>query len=67
MSNIKNKQTIYYVERVGIDSRSAVCCFALTFEGASRLAQEYQQQFVDAGGDPETTFFHIGGNVFYDE
>ena len=66
MSNIKNKQTLYYVERIGPDYTRTVCCLARTFEGATRLAQEYEQQFIDNGGGT-TTMFKVGGNVFYDE
>ncbi len=42
------------------------CCFAKTLENAERLTGEYEQQWIDGGGE-DTTYYYVMGNVFYDQ
>ncbi len=67
MSLIKNKSTLYAVMRRDNDfERDVLCCFTKTLEEANRLANEYEQQWYDQGGDKEMTFFYSVANIFYD-
>ena len=66
MSLIKNKATIYAVMR-GSDKRDVVCCFAKTLDGAETLCGEYEQQWLDSGGEPEDMHYFVVANTFYDK
>lgn len=63
MCKLNNRDTLYAVVRCE-RYRSVVCAFTNTLEHADDLRGEYEQQWLDAGGPPATTF-EIQANTFY--
>lgn len=73
MALIKNKSNVYAILRKDIDKRDfpasaqdVVCAFTRTLEGAENLCDEYQQAWIDSGGD-DNSYYYVVGNVFYDK
>lgn len=74
MKQLKHKDIMYAVMRRSMDKRDfpatgtdVVCCFTKTLERAEELSSQYEQAFLDSGGDKEDTYFYVVGNVFYNE
>ncbi len=67
MSMIRNKSTLYaIVRRDNNHGTDNVCCFTKTLENSERLCNEYDQQWVDSGGDASVYYYPVA-NIFYDE
>ena len=66
VKKLKNRQTLYAVLRKDLDrGEDVVCCFCLTAVGAEELVDEYNQAYLDSGGDPEQAYYYPVANVFY--
>lgn len=64
---LKNRQMMYAVLRKDIDlGRDVVCCFANNIERAEQLCDEYNQNFVDSGGNEEEAYYYVVSNIYYD-
>lgn len=67
VKKLKNRQVLYAVLRKDIDKgQDVVCCFCRTAEGAENLADEYNQLFVDSGGNEEDAYYYPVSNIYYD-
>ena len=66
MSLVKNRATLYAIMRRDVD-RDVVCCFCKTADKAERLANEYEQDWKDHGGDIGEVYFYAIANIYYDE
>ena len=67
MSMIKNRSTLYAVMRRDYSQgHDVVCAFTKTLENAERLVNEYEQQWIDSGGNDDTNYYAVA-NIFYDE
>ena len=67
MSLIKNRSTLYAImRRDNNNATDVVCAFTKTLENAERLVDEYEQQWIDSGGDSAIYYYPVG-NIFYDE
>lgn len=64
----KNKTFLYAIVRKDINKgQDVICAFTRTLDGAENLCEEYSQQYLDVGGDPEEAYFYVVSQLFYDK
>jgi len=65
MAIVKNKSTLYAITRYdGV--RDVICCFTNTTEYADELMGQYEQKWIDAGGNMSEVVFNVQANTFYE-
>lgn len=68
MVKVKNRNYVYAIMRKDVDrGQDVVCAFTRTLDGAERLCDEYEQNYIDSGGDTEQAYFYVVSNIFYDQ
>ena len=65
MAIVKNKDTLYAITRYdGV--RDVICCFTNGCEFADELRGQYEQKWIDAGGNMSEVVFNVQANTFYE-
>lgn len=64
ITKIKDKDLIYAITRYdGV--RDVICCFTNLLDYAEDLKAQYEQRWIDAGGNMTEVVFNIQANTFY--